>query len=173
MSLGGRHKTGSPDVKTRAPDVCRSSPLGDTRAVECGRGKAGRWLPLAEVKQRVSAKTAPEKKRKEKEKKQRKEKIGKKKKGIKKKRRWFLPGLARQRDSRKMAPTSFHPQRVSQQAPVPQINTLKLADKLLSHKVWALFTGLLLHWALGWVSLCGSPLGAVSQFTRVSRVLWA
>ena len=82
MSLGGRHKAGSRDVKTRAPDVCRSSPLGDTKAVECGRGKEGRWLPLAEV----NAKTAPAKKRKEKEKKQRKEKIEKKKrKGIKKK----------------------------------------------------------------------------------------
>lgn len=41
-------------------------------------------------------------------------------------------------------------QRVSQQAPTPQTNTSESTNGLLSHKVWALFKGLLLCWGLGW-----------------------
>lgn len=61
MFPGLHPKTGSPGIKIRAPYVCR------------------RWLPLTEVRQRGSAKTAPAKKKR----KEIKEKI--KRKGIKRK----------------------------------------------------------------------------------------
>ena len=50
--------------------------------------------------------------------------------------------LARQRESREIVLTSFHPQGVSQQVPVLLIKTLKLANESLSYKVWISFKGL-------------------------------
>lgn len=58
---------------------------------------------------------------------------------------------ARKGRKKKMVPANFseaeqedgtHPP--SSLAPLPQTNTLKLANMSLSHKVWALFKGLLL-----------------------------
>lgn len=63
MFPGLHPKTGSPGIKIRAPYVCR------------------RWLPLTEVRQRGSAKTAPAKKKKRNKRKN-------KKKRNKKKKRW-------------------------------------------------------------------------------------
>lgn len=51
--------------------------------------------------------------------------------------------------------------RVLQQAPDAQINTLRLGNESLSHKVWALFKELLLPWALGQMSLYTGPLRAI------------
>lgn len=77
-----------------------------------------------------------------------------------------------ERESRKMAPASLCPWGVLQQAPVPQINALKLGSESLSQKVRVLFKGLLLHLALGQVSLCTGPLRAVPQSTTALWVSW-
>lgn len=61
-------------------------------------------------------------------------------------------------------PTKYpllQPHRVFQQAPDAQINTLKLGNESLSHKVWALFKELLLYWPLGQMSLHTGPLRAI------------
>lgn len=55
-------------------------------------------------------------------------------------------------------------------APLPQTNTLKLANMSLSHKVWALFKGLLLCLGVGCASLHTSPLRDISQFATVLQV---
>lgn len=64
--------------------------------------------------------------------------------------------------------TSLHPWRLFQQAPAPQTNALKLGNESLSHKVWALLKGLLLHCAPGLVSQCTGPLRDVLLFTTAA-----
>lgn len=61
-----------------------------------------------------------------------------------------------------MAPTSFHLQRILQQASIPQNNALKLENESLLHKVWAPFKGLLLHSSLGQMSPRTGPLRNIS-----------
>lgn len=85
----------------------------------------------------------------------------KKRKDIKK----MVPSVFRQREIRKMVPTSLLPLRASQQAPVPQTNALRLANEPLSRKHSTLFKGLLLPSALGPVSLCMGPLRAIPWLT--------
>ena len=91
----------SPGVQTRVPDVRRGSAVGDTGALQCAVGElqdGAHWLSEAEGACKDGIPT-PKKKRKE------------KKKEIKeiKKKRWHPLPLARQRESRKRAPTSLYP----------------------------------------------------------------
>ena len=83
---------------------------------------------------------------------------------MRRRKRKMVPiGFSGQRERRKMTlqPPS---QRLSLQAPAPWTNALKWGNLSLSHKDWALFKGLLLCWALEWVSLCKVPLRDVPQF---------
>lgn len=148
-------KTESPDVKTRAPDMRRRSPNPNPRKrpyPQCfgvkrrvSTNMCSHWV---EQSRRVCKdSTHWEKGKKEKE----KNKI--KKKGKEKK--WRPLTLARQRESRKMAPATSIPRR-SPATPAPQTITLKLGNEFILHQVWVLFKGLLLYWDLGeWACGCG------------------
>lgn len=104
--------------------------------------------------------TCQERKKKEKEK-GKEEKKRKRKKKYKEK-KWHILALARQKETRKMVPTRFYPRRISQETSTPHINSFKLANESLSHKVQA---ELLLCWALRQTSLPLGPLRDNLQFT--------
>ena len=76
-------KTGSPGVKTGAPDVCRSSPLADNWHSGAWQRESVKMVPLARERQRGGAKmvlTQKGKKRKREKRRREREKGNKKKK---------------------------------------------------------------------------------------------
>lgn len=85
----------------------------------------------------------------------------------------MVPTSFSKAESRKMAPTILWPERKSQHASGSQTHTSKLGDQSFSHKVWALFKGLLLHGVLGQVSLHTGPLRALPQVAIALQVSWA
>lgn len=102
---------------------------------------------------------------------------------------WHLLRKGGRDQEKQMAPTCFSkaeegstrqpPSRgISQQAPAPQMNTLKLANGLFHLKVWVLFKGLLLCSVLGRMSLCTGPFKSSFSVCHSprdlgSRVSWA
>ena len=149
-------KTGSPNMKTSAPDVHRSSSLRTTGALECSRGRAldgthwldGRWVGGG------CAEMAPAKKRKKKEthflkvggdgtrwfqqdrnkivkngahRLEHKDDTHRKGEERKKKKRWRPGALAKEREGMMTAPTSLRPRRIFQQTPAPQTNCFKIS----------------------------------------------
>lgn len=69
-----------------------------------------------------------------------------------------------------MVPISLHPWRVFQQASAPQTHDLKLGNESFLHKVWELFKGLHLHWALGGGRGWGAVVSLHRPFKRHSSV---
>lgn len=69
-----------------------------------------------------------------------------------------------------MTPTSLCAQTVSQQASTHWTNAVKLANESSSYKNLGTFQSVLLHWALGQVSLHWSALRVVPLFTPVSHI---